>query len=258
MRTVTEVLRDAGIENAMQEARWLLEAATSEASALELARRRAEGEPLQYLTGVAGFRHLELAVGPGVLVPRPESEIVTQRAIDHLPHGGILVDIGTGSGALALSVAHERPDATVYATEISDEAMKWARINRDAIAPQVQLFAGDLFDAVPSELEGRIDVLASNPPYIGEREREGLPKDVVDHEPGVAVFGGDDGLGIIRRLVSEVPEWIRPGGWIVLEISSWQKQDMLKLLPQAGFEQVVVEPDLAGRDRIALGRLRGG
>lgn len=238
----------------MQEARWLLEAAPSEPDALELARRRADGEPLQYLTGIAGFRHLELRVGPGVLVPRPESEIVTDLAIERLPDGGILVDIGTGSGALALAVAHERPDATIYATEISDEAMKWARINRDAIAPQVQLFTGDLFEAVPAELKGRIDVLASNPPYIGEREREGLPKDVVDHEPGVAVFGGEDGLEIIRRLVDEAPAWIKPRGWLVLEISAWQRADMLKLLPAAGFENVVVRSDLAGRDRIALGQ----
>lgn len=258
MRSVAEVLREAGIENAAREARWLLEAAPDESSALELARRRADGEPLQYLTGIAGFRRLELKVGPGVLVPRPESEIVTQRAIDRLPRGGILVDIGTGSGAMALAVADERSDATVYATEISQDAMRWARINRDALAPQVELLVGDLFDALPIELKGRIDVLASNPPYIGEREREGLPKDVVDHEPGVAVFGGEDGLDIIRRLLTEASDWIKPGGWIVLEISSWQRQDVTDLLRRARFKEVTVEADLTGRDRVALGQVPDG
>ena len=233
---------------------WLLEASPDVDAALALAHRRAAGEPLQYLTGVAGFRHLELAVGPGVLVPRPETEQVAQRALDLLPEGGSLVDIGTGSGAIALAVAYERRDARVWATEISAEALEWARANRDRLRLPVELLQGDLFAPLPSELHRRMDVIVANPPYVGEDERGSLPTDVVAHEPELALFA-DDGLSVIRRLVEQAPDWLAPGGWLVLEISERHPHEVEALLLGAGFRDVFIEQDLAGKARIASGAL---
>ena len=231
---------------------WLLEAAPDVDAALALAHRRAAGEPLQYLTGIAGFRHLELAVGSGVLVPRPETEQVAQRALDLLPDGGTLVDIGTGSGAIALSVAHERRDVRVWATEISPDALRWARANRDRLKLPVEILEGDLFTPLPSDLRGRIDVIVANPPYVGEDERGSLPRDVVDHEPELALFA-DDGLSVISRLVEQAPHWLAAGGWLVLEISERHPNEVEGLLRGAGFRDVFIEQDLAGKARIASG-----
>ena len=171
MRESIDTLRDAGVEAAEREGDWILEAATgldrtryaaqtepiergSGGARLELAARRAGGEPLQYVTGVAGFRRLELAVGPGVFIPRPETEGVAGRVIDVLPRDGIVVEIGTGSGAIALSVADERPDVTVYATERSAEALEWAMRNRDALGLSVEMVEGDLFGGLPDRASG--------------------------------------------------------------------------------------------------------
>lgn len=232
----------------------MIEAAPDLDSALALARRRAAGEPLQYLTGIAGFRHLELSVGPGVLVPRPETEQVAQRALDLLPPGGILVDIGTGSGAIALSIAHERRDARVWATELSPDAMGWAIGNRDRLKLQVEMLEGDTFSPLPEDLKGLIDVCVSNPPYVAAGEKELLPVEVVDHEPHLALFA-DDGLSVIRRLIAESPRWLAPGGWLVLEISERHPDRVEELLRQGGFADVFIEQDLAGRARIASGSM---
>ena len=231
---------------------WLLEASSNLEAALALARRRANGEPLQYLTGVAGFRHLELAVGPGVLVPRPETEQVAQRALDLLPQGGTLVDIGTGSGAIALSVASERRDAAVWATDISAAALRWARSNADRLKLKVETLEGDLFAPLPERLKGHVDVVVANPPYVGTDEADSLPLDVVDHEPHLALFA-DDGLSVIRRLVDEAPRWLAPRGWLVLEISERHPAEVEEMLRERGFRDVFVEQDLAGKARIASG-----
>lgn len=230
----------------------MAEAAIDRGHGLDLARRRAAGEPLQYLTGIAGFRHLELAIGPGALVPRPETEQVAQRALDLLPVGGTLVDIGTGAGPIALSVAQERPDATIYATDISPDALAWAEKNRARLGLNVELLQGDLFEPLPSDLRGTVDVVISNPPYIGLDEKDVLPLDVIAHEPHVALFA-DDGLTIIKRLAAEAPAWLKPGGWLVLEISPRHPVEVGSLLTEAGFRGVFVDQDLAGRARIASG-----
>lgn len=232
----------------------MLEAAPDLGSALALAQRRAAGEPLQYLTGIAGFRHLELSVGPGVLVPRPETEQVAQRALDLLPLGGTLVDLGTGSGAIALSVAHERRDATVWATELSPDALRWAVGNRDRLKLRAEILEGDLFAPLPAHLKGRVDVVVSNPPYVGEDERTLLPPDVVDHEPHLALFA-DDGLSVVRRVTAEAPRWLSPGGWLVLEISERHPEEVEKLMTEHGFGEVFIEQDLAGKARIASGSM---
>jgi release factor glutamine methyltransferase len=258
------------IEAAEQEARWLVLAATGidrgdldespeigegrAAIAEALAHRRVGGEPLQYLTGVAGFRYLELAVGPGVMIPRPETEVLAERAMARLPERGTVVDCGTGSGAIALSVAHERPDANVFATERSPVAMAWAEKNRAALGLEARLIACDLLAGLPAELRRSIDVVVANPPYVATSEQEMLARDVVEHEPHEALFAGPHGLDVIRRLAGEVPDWLRPGGWLVLEIGEKQADDVDALLHAKGYADVRIHPDLNSRPRIAEAR----
>lgn len=225
------------------------------ARVLTLAGRRAEGIPLQYLTGVAPFRHLELKVGPGVLIPRPETEIVTERAMARLPIGGVVVDVGTGSGAVALSIAHERPDARVLATESASDAFGWALLNRDELGLEVDIVRGDLMAVLPPDLRGAIDVVVSNPPYIAETERHLLSRDVVDHEPHEALFAGERGMTLIERLADEARGWLGPRGWLVMEIAPHRSKGVRDLLEKLGYLQVTIEVDLTGRDRVAESRL---
>jgi release factor glutamine methyltransferase len=240
------------VHNAEREARWLADASEDPSHLAELVRRRLEGEPLQYLTGVAGFRYLELKVGPGVLIPRPETEVVTQFAIDLLPRAGVLADVGTGSGAIALAVKHEREDARVLATEVSDDALAWARLNRDELGLDVELLRCDLLEGVPRDLAGALDVVVSNPPYVADEERRALPREVVEHEPEVALFAPGRGLGVIERLARDAREWLRPGGHLVLEIAPTHAPGMTALL--GAYEDVSVYPDLTGRERVVVGR----
>jgi release factor glutamine methyltransferase len=251
---VQELLDDAVVDIGPREAQWICEAAEDEASALDMARRRKEGEPLQYLLGTAQFRHLELEVGPGVFIPRPETELVADRAMELLPKGGTLVDLGTGSGAIALAVASERPDATVLATEADPGAYPWAVRNRDRLGLDVELIEGDLFEGLPEGLKGGIDVVVSNPPYVSTDRRDILPVDVRDHEPERALYGGGDGMLVVTRLAHDAREWLRPGGWLVLEMGAQQQQDMTTLLGTLDYQDVVIGVDLAEWPRIVVAR----
>jgi release factor glutamine methyltransferase len=265
-------LEKAGCVFARREAEWLLEAATGLSRAQSVARdrsldeedarkfstlvaRRVTGEPLQYVTGVAGFRHLELSVGPGVFIPRPETEVLAERAMQRLPRRGTVVDVGTGSGAIALSIAHEHPRARVWATEVSPDAFAWAQKNRDALGLDVELVSGDLFEGLPTALRGTVDVVVSNPPYVPQTDRATLPADVVGHEPPVALFGSDDGLAVIRRIVLEARAWLRKRGWLVLEVGDRQGAAVIDLLTDAGYRDAAVHRDLTGRERIAEARV---
>jgi len=221
-----------------------------------LAARRAAGEPLQYVTGIAGFRRLDLAVGPGVLIPRPETESVAGRAMERLPPGGSAADVGTGSGAIALSIADERPDARVLATDSSNAALEWARRNAYDLGLSVELFRCDLLDGLPAELQRHLDVCVSNPPYVSFSERHILPADVLEHEPPEALFAGEDGLQMIEKVAGEALRWLRRGGWLVLEIGERQGLGVRRLLEEKGYDEVSILPDLAGRHRIAEGKRR--
>ena len=267
---LTDVLRNAGVGGAETEARWLLEAASGrtrtqlalepevedsvEERALEFARRRAGGEPLQYVTGVAGFRRLLLSVGPGVFVPRPETELVAERAMSRLPEGGTVVDVGSGSGAIALSICDERPDARVVATERSPEALHWCRRNKEKLGVDLQIVEGDLLEGLPEELKGKIDIIVSNPPYVAREDQHVLPDDVVDHEPHIALFGGEEGTDIIGRLASSALSWLRPGGWLILEMGAGQKEFVAGVLTKLGYEDVRVGVDYADWPRVTEGR----
>ncbi|HYP23513.1 MAG TPA: peptide chain release factor N(5)-glutamine methyltransferase [Actinomycetota bacterium] len=249
-------MRAGGVESAEAEARWIEQGAGGR-DVDELVRRRLAGEPLQYVLGTAAFRRLELKVGPGVFIPRPETELVAERAMARLPREGILVDLCTGSGAIALSVADERPDARVFATELSPTASQWATSNRDSLGLRVEVVQGDLFAALPADLAGRVDVVVSNPPYVDHGERSLLPRDVVDHEPPEALFAPEEGTSVIARVAGEAPAWLRPDGWLLLEIGETQGDQVRALLAARGYEDVAIEPDLNGRDRIAEARWPG-
>jgi release factor glutamine methyltransferase len=219
---------------------------------LELVERRAAREPLQHLTGVAAFRSLELRVGPGVFVPRPETELVAQVAIDALlamPGGSPrAVDLGTGSGAIALALATEVPHAEVFAVEVSPRAFIWARENVERVAaPNLRLVFADLAAALP-ELDGTVDVVVSNPPYI---PLGAVPRDpeVRLHDPEIALYGGADGLDVVRAVSTTARRLLRPGGTLVLEHGELQGADIRALLTADGWRAPATTRDLLGRDR---------
>lgn len=217
----------------------------------DLVERRAAREPLQHLTGVAPFRHLELAVGPGVFVPRPETEVVAQLAIDALralpEPAPIAVDLGTGSGAIALAMATEVPHARVHAAENAVDAFLWARRNVAALAPHVRLAFVDLASAFP-ELDGQVAVLVSNPPYVPDAA---IPRDpeVRLWDPPSALYGGEDGLDVVRTLSRVALRLVRPGGALVIEHGEWQGAPIRQLLASDGWRATATHPDLTMRDR---------
>jgi release factor glutamine methyltransferase len=217
-----------------------------------LLARRAAREPLQHLLGTAAFRHVELAVGPGVFVPRPETELVAQLAIDALraaaSESPIAVDLGTGSGAIALAMATEVPHARVFAAENSVEAFLWTKENfAMAGADNARLAFIDLAHAFP-ELDGTVSVVASNPPYVPDAA---IPRDpeVRFFDPPAALYGGEDGLDVVRVLSGVGLRLAHPGGMIVIEHGEWQGEAIRELLTADGWRAAATHPDLTMRDR---------
>jgi release factor glutamine methyltransferase len=224
----------------------------------ELVARRAERIPLQHLTGTAVMGALDLAVGPGVFVPRPETELLYAWALAQLEalphdHAPIVVDLCTGSGALALAVAHARPDAEVHAVELDPAALVWARRNADdriaAGDTPLTLYADDATDPeLLTDLNGRVDIVLSNPPYIPEGAH--LDPEVSEHDPSVALFGGPDGLSVIRGMIPNITRLLRPGGATAIEHDDTNGSGVAALLTATGvFTDVVEHPDLAGKPR---------
>ena len=225
--------------------------------------RRMHGEPLQYVVGSWGFRRLDLLVDRRVLIPRPETESVVEVALAELDAMGrsdrprTVVDLGTGSGAIGLSIADERDRVEVVLTDASADALDVARANltglgraatRVSIAPP-----GEWFDALPAELRGHIDLLVSNPPYVADGDD--LPAVVRDWEPPSALFAGPDGLDDLRVLMGGAPGWLAPGGAIVVELAPTQAAAVAALAGEAGFAEVAIHRDLSGRERCVVGRL---
>lgn len=261
----------AGIDNAVSEARWVVERAAGDPFRVVADRpatvrshhhwrlmveRRERGEPLQYVLERWSFRRLEVFLDDRVLIPRPETEVVVDAVLDeHRRVGGSVVDLGTGSGVIALSVAVERPGTEVWGVERSPDALAVARANCTGLgrrASTVRLVEGSWYDPLPEGLLGAVGVIASNPPYVPDSAP--LPSDVEDWEPVEALRAGDDGLDAIRTIVAGARRWLAPGGALVVEHGDDQGAAVRSLAHAAGFDTVRTGADLAGRERFLVAR----
>jgi len=212
----------------------------------DLLARRILHEPLQYITGTAYFRNLELKVGPGVLVPRPESELLVGAVLTHianLPAPVSVIDLGSGSGALALAIATEAANSRVIAVEKSDEALVWLKKNVEAIVEDLRIVHSDVKDALPGI---KCDVVIANPPYI--QDESDLPRDVVEHEPAIALFGGVDGMDVPREFIFASARLLKSGGLLAIEHNESQGNLIAQELSKE-FEEILLHNDLAGRPR---------
>jgi release factor glutamine methyltransferase len=289
---VAAQLSDAGIIPAESEARFLVEAASGYdadewleiADTVPVARaaarlhgmvdRRVTGEPLQYVIGAWSFRGLDLFVDKRVLIPRPETEMVVEVALEEAERLGlkraprrrltvvepqrtdVIVDLGTGSGAIALALEAELPDVEVWATDASEDALKVARANvagcaaaRVRIAPP-----GDWFDALPRTLRGKVRLIVSNPPYVAEHEVAALPEEVAGYEPRDALVSGALGTEALDAVLAGARTWLGAGGTTVLELAPHQATEMAERAEALGYAETLVRTDLAGRARVLVAR----
>lgn len=269
------LLSNAGIANAAQETRWLLERALETTGlrlrlegdhqvseehrnlALALLTRRAAGEPLQYLLGTQEFCGLEFEVGPAVLIPRPETELLVGevREIAGREAAPLVADIGTGSGCIAVALAHALPKAMTYATDLSAEALNVARRNagRHRVTERVRFLEGDLLAPLAGlGLEGRLAAIVSNPPYIPAGDLPGLQREV-RREPQAALDGGPDGLAFYRRLLREAAPYLAPCGTMVLEVGQGQAESVCRMAEESGgYGLYGVRRDGAGIERVVV------
>jgi release factor glutamine methyltransferase len=266
----TERLRAAGVASPEHDARALaahvigcsltqlpLHDTLDEQAYDELVARRAARVPLQHLTGSVGFRWIELEVGPGVFVPRPETESVVQWAVDRAQPGWLLVDLCAGSGTSALSLADEVEGAVVHAVEVDPAAAVWTRRNAERLGTGVQVHVGSVEGCLP-ELDGAVDLVASNPPYVAENERHLPDPEVIDHDPEIALFAGADGLDVIRLVEKAARRLLKPGGLVVVEHSDRQGRTAPEVFEQAGgWAEIEDHQDLTGRDRFVTARWAG-
>jgi len=218
-----------------------------------LVARRAAREPYAYIVGHEEFWGLTLEVTPAVLIPRPETELLVELAIDRCPANASLriADVCTGSGCVAVAIARERPAVSLQATDISDAALDVARRNaaRHGVSARIGFSRRDLLDGV----DGPFDLIVCNPPYVAERDRAALQPEVVDHEPGIALFAGDDGLDAVRRLLPQSAARLKPGGTLLFEFGFGQDEAVSRLISSTpGLRMIGLRRDLAGIPRVAV------
>jgi release factor glutamine methyltransferase len=264
----TAYLERHGVDSARQSAEALMMAvlstdraglyARSEGLSMSEARtfgralcQRCAGAPLQHLTGEQAFRRITVMVNPGVFIPRPETEVLVDVALESLGERRepVVVDVGTGTGAVALAIADERPGSRVFATDLSPEAVELGRENEARLGLSITVLQGYLLEPLPLELCGAVDLVVSNPPYVSAVEYDDLPAEV-RAEPRLALVGG---TRLLERLGDEAIGWLRRGGALAVEIGAAQGPDAAKVMERS-YEDVRIVPDLAGRDRIVVGR----
>lgn len=224
--------------------------ATQQSLLEELVARRASGTPVAYLVGEREFWSLPLQVNEHTLIPRPETELLVEQALARLPRSGRALDLGTGTGAIALALVSERPDAEIWAVDASLEALKVARANVERLGLPVQLVHSDWFAQVSGQ---RFHLIVSNPPYIAEADPH-LGQGDVRFEPLTALASGRDGLADIRQIVARAPAHLHPGGWLLFEHGYDQGAPVRELLTRAGFSGVETVQDYGGNDRVTLGQ----
>lgn len=268
----TGYLLEKGVDNARREAEWLLCEATgldrvglylhfdkplhdAELAAYRsMVARRGKREPLQHILGTQEFDGLTFVVSPAVLIPRHDTETLIEAACSRTSRAGRILDIGTGSGCVAIALAKRLPESVVTAVDLSPDALALACSNAALHGVDVTFLQGSFFEPVAGQ---RFDLIVSNPPYIRSGDLATLQEEVRDFEPWLALDGGDDGLDACRVLVAEAPQYLEPGGWLLLEIGIGQAGDVGKLLEAAGFDAIVVEPDSAGIQRVTGGVWHG-
>jgi release factor glutamine methyltransferase len=270
----TTFLKQKGVESARLEAELLLAHArkcqrirlytdfgtllTDEERAImrELVQRRAKREPLAYIVGTREFYGRSFEVGPGILIPRPETETLVDACLELIPkeEPREILEVGFGSGCIAITIAKQRPQCAVVATDISDIAAQVAARNSEklGVTTQVTLLQGDTLEPVKN-CGRRFDGLVSNPPYIREDERDSLQPEVAAHEPGTALFAGADGLNVVRRIIAQAPEFLKPGAFLSMELDPAQCEPVSGMLEAAGFESVTIRRDLCGNERVVTG-----
>jgi len=257
VRTAIATLRAAGVDSAEHDARALAKhARETGADFAALIDRRAARVPLQHLVGSTGFRYLELDVGPGVFVPRPETEVLVDAVLAELAGktSPLVVDLCAGAGTIGFAVAHEHPSAAVHLVERDPGAFEWTRRNRPEGNDRVHLHLGDAAGAL-RELDGSVDVVASNPPYVAEGERDLVDPEVRDHDPELALFAGADGLDVIRVVVATAARLLKPGGFVAIEHSDRQGEAVPQLIATAGgWTDVDDHLDLNRRPRFTTAR----
>jgi len=263
-------LAEKGVENARLETEWLLSAAlgldrvglyvnfdkplnADELAAVRrLVGRRAKREPLQYILGTQEFCGLDFAVTPAVLIPRHDTEVLVTEALRRVPNAATILDIGVGSGCIAIALASKLPAAQVWGVEQSPEAIALAQQNVERHGVRVTLFEGSLFEPFG---EQRFDLIVSNPPYIPTADLETLQPEVREYEPRAALDGGADGLDFYRIIVPAAPEHLTPGGWLMVELGIGQAEAVLGMFRQAGFGDCFVAKDPNDIDRVVGGRI---
>ncbi|MFH1860446.1 MAG: peptide chain release factor N(5)-glutamine methyltransferase [bacterium] len=268
-------LKNAGIETAVTDAEWLLEDIVSlvrhqlylqnrlltdeEITHYRtLIKRRCKHEPVAYIIGYKTFLDWEFVVGPQVLIPRWETEVLVNEICKHSHQGWrVGIEIGTGSGAIAISLAGMLPHIRVYATDISASALQvaWLNAQRLGVADRITFIQGDMFSVlVGLELEKTMDFIVSNPPYITTKEMDTIPPDVRDFEPRVALDGGEDGLDYYRKIINNAPDYLVPGGYLAFEVGLGQAKSVKELMQERFFETQIIN-DLCQRQRVVFGQI---